>query len=76
MEQNRYNRMLEFSKRHYILTKVNESTKNSRQLFKLVGFLLVKKDENPMLPSTSNSQLAEEFLEIFHTKIELIREKV
>ena len=49
---------------------------HSRQIFKLVGNLLLgKKDENPMPPSTSNSQLAEEFVEFFHTKIERIREK-
>ena len=67
--------MLEFNERHHIITKVNDSTKNSRQLFKLVGNLLGKKDENPMPPSTSNSHLAEEFAEFFHTKIEKFWEK-
>ena len=69
-EWNRYNRMLEFNKRMYIINKVKESTNNSRQLIKLAVNLLGKKDENPMSPSTSNSQLAEEFVEFFHTKIE------
>ena len=66
--------MLEFNKRQYIITKVNKSTNNCRQLFKIVRNLLEKKDENPMPPSISNSQLAEEFAEFFHTKIEKIRE--
>ena len=42
-EWNRYNRMLEFNKTHYIITKVSESTNNSSQLFKLVGNLLEKR---------------------------------
>ena len=57
------------------MNKVNESTNNSRQLFKFAANLLGTKDENPMPPSTSNSQLAEEFVEFFHTKIERIGEK-
>ena len=35
----------------------------------------MKKHENPVPQSTSNSQLAEEFTEFFHTKIENNREK-
>ena len=35
-EQNRYKRMLEFNKRHYIITRVNESANNSRQLFSIL----------------------------------------
>ena len=42
-ERNRYNRILEFNKRHYIITKVSESTNGSRQLFKFVGNLLGKR---------------------------------
>ena len=34
-----------------------------------------KKDEKPMSPSASNSQLAEEFVEFFQTKIEKNRKK-
>ena len=61
--------MVEFNKRHYIITKVNESTNDSKQLFKFVGNLLEKKDENPMTPLTPNSQLAEKFMKFYHTKI-------
>ena len=35
-ERNKYNRMLESNKWHYIITKINESANDSRQLFKLV----------------------------------------
>ena len=62
--------MLEFNKLQYIITKVNESTNNSKQQFKLVGNLLGKEDENPMPPSTSNSQLTEDFAEFFNSKIQ------
>ena len=70
-----YHEMLGINKRQYIITKVNEPTNKSRQLFKLVGNLLGKNDKNPMPLSTSSSHLAEEFTEFFHTKIETIREK-
>ena len=66
--------MIKFNKIYYIITNVSESTNNSRQLFKFGGNLLVKKNENPMPQSTSNNQLAVEFMEFFHTKIEGIRE--
>ena len=51
--RNRYTRMLEFQKRHYLVT-------NSRQLFQLVGSLLGCKEENPLPEATSDSILAEE----------------
>ena len=39
-EWNRHSRRLDFNKRQYIIAKVNESTNNCKQLFKLVGNLL------------------------------------
>ena len=65
-KQNRYNRMLEFNKTDYIITKVSELANNSRQLFKLV----LGKNSKP--PSPNNSQLAENFAEFFHAKTEKI----
>ena len=74
-ERNRYTRMLEFHKRHYLVTKVEEATTDSRQLFQLVGSLLGCKQENPLPEATSDSILAEEFASFFHEKIDNIRSR-
>ena len=67
--------MLEFQKRHYLVTKVEEATTDSRQLFQLVGSLLGCKEENPLPEATSDSILAEEFAGFFHDKIDNIRSR-
>ena len=67
--------MLEFQKRHYLVTKVEEATTDSRQLFQLVGTLLGHKEENPLPEATSDSILAEEFAGFFHDKIDNIRSR-
>ena len=67
--------MLEFQKRHYLVTKVEEATTDSRQLFQLVGTLLGCKEENPLPEATSDSILAEEFAGFFHDKIDNIRSR-
>ena len=67
--------MLEFQKRHYLVTKVEEATTDSRQLFQLVGSLLGHKEENPLPEATSDSILAEEFAGFFHDKIDNIRSR-
>ena len=47
-ERNRYTRMLEFQKRHYLVTKVKEAMTDSKKLFQLVGSLLGHKEDNPL----------------------------
>ena len=74
-ERNRYTRMLEFQKRHYLVTKVEEATTDSRQLFQLVGTLLGRKEENPLPEANSDSILAEEFAGFFHDKIDNMRSR-
>ena len=74
-ERNRYTRMLEFHKRHYLVIKVEEATTDSRQLFQLVGTLLGCKEENPLPEANSDSILAEEFAGFFHDKIDNIRSR-
>ena len=54
--------MLEFQKRHYLVTKVEEATTDSKQLFQLVGTLLGRKEDNPIPEATSDSALVEDFL--------------
>ena len=72
-ECNRYTMMLEFQKRHFLVTKVEEATLDSRQLFQQVGTLLGHKEDNPLPETTSNSALAEDFASFVHDKIDNIR---
>ena len=65
--------MLEFQKRCYLVTKIEEATLDSRQLFQLVGNLPGHKEDNPLPETTSNSALAEDFVSFFHDKIDNIR---
>ena len=61
--------------RHYLVTKVEEATLNSRQLFQLVRSLLGCKEDNPLPETTSDSALAEDFASFFHDKIDNIRSR-
>ena len=67
--------MLEFQKRHYLVTKVEEATTDSKQLFQLVGTLLGHKEDNPLPEATSDSALAEDFVSFFHDKIDNIQSR-
>ena len=67
--------MLEFQKRHNLVTKVEEATTDSKQLFQLVGSLLGHKEDNPLPEATSDSALAEDFASFFHDKIDHIRSR-
>ena len=42
-ERNRYNRILDFNKRHNFVTQVTEETNDSKKLFKIINNLLGKK---------------------------------
>ena len=67
--------MLEFQKRHYLVTKVEEAMTDSKQLFQLVGSLLGHKEDNPFPEATSDSAPAEDFASFFHDKINNIRSR-
>ena len=67
--------MPKFQKRHYLVTKVEEATLDSRQLFQLVGSLLGHKEDNPLPETTSYSALEEDFVSFFHDKIDNIRSR-
>ena len=73
-ECNRYNRMLDYNKRHYLVTKVNEANKDSKQLFRALNSILGNKNEKPLPTGTTNSQLAEDFADFLLNKINKIRE--
>ena len=69
-ERNRYTRMLEFQKRHYLVTKVEEATTDSKQLFQLAGSLLGCKEDNSLPVTTSDSALVEDFYPVTSQPIE------
>ena len=67
--------MLEFQKRHYLVTKVEEAMTDSKQLFQIVGSLLGHKEDNPLPEATSDSALAEDFASYVYDKINNIRSR-
>ena len=68
-ERNIYNRLLNYHKKQYITCQVQENSKNTKGLFKLINKLTNSKKENP-LPNKPPVQLAEEFASYFPHKIE------
>ena len=67
--------MLDYNKRHHLDTKIDEGNKDSKQLFRPLNSILGNKDENPPPTGTTNSQLAEDFVDFFLNKINKIRER-
>ena len=67
-EQNRYNKMLEYNKRHHLVTIIKETNKNSKQLFKALDSILGNKNENQLPTGTTDSQLTEDFADFFLTR--------
>ena len=55
-EQNRYNKMLEYNKRHHLVTIIKETNKHSKQLFKALDSILGNKNEKQQEPLTANWQ--------------------
>ena len=72
-ERNRYNKMLEYSKRHHLVTAINETGQDPKKLFKLLNNILGNNDENQLPKGTTDSRLAEEFADFFLEKINKIR---
>ena len=73
-ERNRYNKMLEYSKRHHLVTAINETSQDPKKLFKLLNNILGNNNENWLLKGTTDSRLAEKFTDFFLEKINKIRE--
>ena len=61
--------MLDYNKRHYLVTKINKPNKDSKQLFRALNSILGNKNEKPLPTGTTNSQLAEDFTDFFLNKI-------
>ena len=66
--------MLEYNKRHHLVTTIKETNKDPKQLFRALHCILGNKNENQLLKGTTNSQLAEDFADYFLEKIDKIRE--
>ena len=67
-ERNRYNKMLEYNKRHHLVTTIKETNEDPKQLFRALHSILGNKNENQLPKGTTNSQLAEEFTDYFLEK--------
>ena len=47
--------MLEYNKRHHLVTIIKETNKDSKQLFKALDRILGNKNENQLPTGTTNS---------------------
>ena len=72
-ERNVYNRLLQYQKKQTISKKINESKKDTKQLFHLVNNITMSRAPNPMPERKPDAQLATEFVSFFLNKIEEIR---
>ena len=66
--------MLEYNKRHHLVTTIKETNKDPKQLFRTLNSILGNKNENQVPKGTTNSQVAEDFADYFLEKIDKIRE--
>ena len=66
--------MLEYNKRHHLVTIIKETNKDSKQLFKALDSILGK-NENQLPMDTTNGQLAEDCADFFLNKIDKTREE-
>ena len=65
--------MLRFKKRHSLFTLIEEHSKGTKKLYKLVSQLTGQKEENPLSEDDNDTKLAEQFREFFLGKIINIR---
>ena len=73
---NRYDRMLDYNRRHHLVTIINDANKDSKQLFKALNGILGNKNENTLPTGATDSQLAEDFADFFLNKTDGIREEL
>ena len=57
--------MLEYNKRHHLVTMIKETNKDSKQLFKALDSIFGNKNENQLPTGTTNSQLTGDFADFF-----------
>ena len=57
--------MLEYNKRHHLVTIIKETNKDPKQLFRALNSILENKNENQLPKGTTNNQLTEDFADFF-----------
>ena len=67
--------MLDYNKRHHLVTIINKTNKDSKQLFKALNGILGNKNENPLPTGATDNQLVEHFADFFLNIIDRIREE-
>ena len=67
--------MIEYNKRHHLVTIIKEANKDSKQLSKALDSILGNRNENQLPTGTTDSQLAEDFADFFFNKMNRIREE-
>ncbi len=73
-QKNRVNALLNAFSIKYNSDLVNMNANNPKSLFRIINRLLHRKEETPMPPHTSESDLANEFSTFFTQKIRTIRD--
>ena len=71
-----YRKHLHPTKKTHILCKLIDNKYKTRNLYKILRSLTKLKDENPMPPTESPSELPNKFADFFLNKIEKIREQI
>ena len=61
--------MFRLKKRHSLFTLIEENSKDTKKLYKLVSQLIGQKEENPLPEADNDTKLAKEFGEFFLNKI-------
>ena len=70
-----YKKYLHHSKKTHISSKLNDNKNKTKNLYKILKLLTKLKDENPMPPTESPSDLPYKFADFFLNKIEKIKEQ-
>ena len=70
-----YKKHLHHFKKTHISSKLNDNKNKTRDLYKILKSLTKLKDENPMPPTESPSELPNKFADFFLNKIEKIKEQ-
>ena len=74
--RNEYNRLLNRTKLNAISTRVSECKTDTKKLYNLIRYLTGTSTANPLPPSLSDEEMANEFADYFMNKIQSIRDSL
>ena len=74
--RNEYNKLLMRTKIDVFSTKVSECETDTKKLYSLIRYLIGTTTSNPLPPSSSDEELANEFADYFMNKIQSIRDRL